>query len=133
MSQDPVGQAQDYVAGFCGEATYKDGWVERADFNGDGEIDILIRFWVACYEKPAPLCGSAGCLTQVWYGVGDEPWVLALGHYALSVEPITYKGVPALEVFSIALACGKSGSEHCHSIHTWSNDEFLTVWSNFEE
>lgn len=132
LSDDPVARAEADVAGFCGQATYEDVWTRRRDLNGDGLEDLLIRYHVACYDKPAPFCGSAGCLTELWYGRPSGDWQLALRTYALAIEETTYRGVPALRVAMAGLACGKTGGAICLSINTFSEGEFLTLWANHD-
>lgn len=130
ISNDPVADVQSWVFGFCGEATYEDGWAEVGDFNGDGQDDLIIRYWIACYEKERPFCGSKGCMTEAWFGIDDGNWQRAMAHYALAVEPVTFKGVQALKIYTDGLACGMTGGRVCESIHTWTDGDFLTVWTN---
>lgn len=131
-SADPVADVRAYVAGFCGEATYKPGWDAKGDFNKDGIPDLILRYWIACYEKEQPFCGSKGCMTQIWFGQPDGTFARALAHYVLAVEPTTYKGVSALKIYTDGLACGKSAGQVCEAINTWSGGEFLTVWANHD-
>ena len=130
ISADPVARAEAYVAGFCGEAQYREGWIERGDFNDDGHPDLILRFWVACYDQAAPFCGSAGCMTGLWYGVGEDRWQLARAHNMQAIEAVTHKGVPALKIYANSAACGKPGPQICESIITWSAGDLLTLWTN---
>jgi len=132
VSEDPVARAQAHVAGFCGAAEYADGWAQPRDLNGDGTGDLLIRYLAACYGHPAPFCGSAGCMTELWYGLGGGRMQLMLRSYMLAVEPTLWKGVPAVRISTAGLACGKGGGELCVSVNTFSGGDFLTLWANYD-
>jgi len=130
VSADPVGRARDYIATFCSDPVFEEGWTEQDDLNGDRAADVLITYRLSCYDLPAPFCGPSGCLTEVWYARGAGEWQLVVSTYMLAVERVEFKGVPALRIATTGLACGKTGGAICESIHTFSAGDWLTLWSN---
>ncbi|SEJ66670.1 hypothetical protein SAMN05428950_102468 [Sphingomonas sp. OV641] len=52
---------------FGGRVTFNEGFVQQADFNGDGKQDYVIDWGMpTCSTASAGYCGSAGCMQSVY-------------------------------------------------------------------
>lgn len=106
------------------KATLKDGFLTRKDVNGDGIVDYVLDYGsFQCGDNSTYLCGSAGCLTQV-FASADGGFVKVLDE---NVQQVSFKKVKGRSAMLLGLhgsACDKVGAAPCGAVLYWNGSKF---------
>ena len=111
----------------CKTVAFDKGFVTRKDINGDGRPDFILDYSsFTCDGDRRALCGSLGCLNQVFASLPD-------GTYAKVVDEIvrrlTFRQVQGRPAIVLGLAgdadpCRKDPGDLCEIVKTWNGSTF---------
>lgn len=97
------------------------GLFKPADLTSQAAPDWLVDF--NALPNGGPVCGTGGCVLQVWVKIGQSPYALAFARQVLGHEVARHNnGRRWLAVELHGVLCGGTGSDACRYHFEWRGD-----------
>lgn len=108
-----------------GKIALKPGFVSTKDINGDGKPDYVLNYgFFQCGEFETLLCGTGGCLNEVFASLDEGGYATAWNENARSIRFARVKGRPAMLLDLHGAVCGRNGNEPCAMTLYWNGEKF---------
>ncbi len=127
----PVARAQAEILADCGQGTqFGPEFVQQHDFDGDGILDVLMRYEaVQCAAIASMYCGSGGCGHRLHRGLPGGAF--DDGVYFTAYSATVTENPPGLALETHGSTCGLTGAAGpCVQRLIWQNGSLTTLPGN---